>query len=146
MFPFRHVLVATDFGDSSRRAIEVATGLVEGSDARLTVVHVCELPNLVYGDFGFTLVDVVGPLEEAAKARLVEQMSDVRAKVPTAKSQLRTGIAWEGILDAAKADGADLIVVGTHGRHGVRHVLLGSVAEKVVRLSKVPVLTVRGLP
>lgn len=144
MSPFRHILVAVDFAESSKRALELAVSLVEGTDIRLTVLHVCELPGMIYGDFGFSVVDIVGPLEEAAKMRLIELMSDVRAKVPTAKSELRVGIAWEGILDAAKADGVDLVVVGTHGRRGFKHALLGSVAEKVVRLSKVPVLTVRG--
>lgn len=144
MAPFRHVLVAVDFAESSRRALDLAVDLVAGTDARLTVLHVCELPAMVYGDFGFSLVDVIGPMQDAAKAQLVQLMSEVRAKVPAAKSELRTGLAWEGTLAAAQEDGVDLVVVGTHGRRGLKHALLGSVAEKIVRMSKVPVLTVRG--
>lgn len=143
MFPFRHVLVAVDFAESSRRALDLAIDMVTGTETRLTVLHVCEVPAMIYADFGFSLVDVVGPLQEAAKAQLLKLMSEVRAKVPSAKHELRSGSAWEGTLAAAEKDDVDLVIVGTHGRRGIKHALLGSVAEKIVRLSKVPVLTVR---
>jgi nucleotide-binding universal stress UspA family protein len=61
-----------------------------------------------------------------------------------AEGVLGIGSAWQNILSVAKELKADVIVLGTHGRSGVMHALLGSVAEKVVRLSPVPVLTVRG--
>ena len=141
---FRHVVVGTDFGPSSQRALELATKLVEGTDARLTVVHVAEIPPLAYAGLSFSTADIVGSIEEAAGVTLEEAMKSVRARVPGAESSLRRGPAWEAILDVAADERADLVVVGTHGRRGIPHALLGSVAEKVVRLARVPVLTVRG--
>jgi len=63
--------------------------------------------------------------------------------VPLVSAKIRQGVPYEQILAAAKESGADLIVMGTRGRTGIAHVMLGSVAEKVFRLSPVPVLTVR---
>ena len=65
-------------------------------------------------------------------------------RCPSARGVLRQGVAWEQILENAKEAGADLLVIGTHGRRGVAHAFLGSVAVKVVRASPIPVLTVRG--
>jgi nucleotide-binding universal stress UspA family protein len=67
----------------------------------------------------------------------------VQQKLPQAKAILRSGVPWREILSAVEDVAADLVVMGTHGRRGVSHALLGSVAEKIVRLSPVPVLTVR---
>ena len=141
---FHDVVVATDFGPSSARALEIAMRLVEGTDGKLTVVHVPEVPVMAYAGLGFSTADVVGAIEEAAGVALEEAMKAVRARVPAAKSALRRGPAWQAILDVAAEEKADLVVLGTHGRHGIPHALLGSVAEKVVRMSPVPVTTVRG--
>jgi nucleotide-binding universal stress UspA family protein len=89
-------------------------------------------------------VDVVTPLTEAASARLGTLLELFRARLPGARRVVRVGSPWEQILEAAREIGADLVVVGTHGRRGVSHVIMGSVAERVVRLSHLPVLTVRG--
>jgi len=144
MNPFHHVLVAVDFGPSSERALELAMKLVEGSDARLTLVHVAEVPPLAYAGLTFSAADIIGAVEEAAAAQLAEKTKSVRARIPNATYELRTGAPWEAIVDVAATCKADAIVVGTHGRRGISHAVLGSVAEKVVRLSKVPVITVRG--
>jgi len=70
----------------------------------------------------------------------------VRAEGPRTDAVFRQGTPFDVILDVAKSEGCDLIVIGTHGRRGVARVLLGSVAERVVRLSPVPVLTVHPAP
>lgn len=142
MSPFKHVLAATDFSETSRRALEVAVALAREPGVAITVVTTCEIP--AYPDTTFTPVDLVTPLVDAAEARLAELMRGIHDVCPRAASRVRVGAAWEEILAAASEVGADLVVIGTHGRRGLAHALLGSVAERVVRMSPVPVLTVRG--
>jgi nucleotide-binding universal stress UspA family protein len=143
MATFKHILAATDFSDASRRALEVARSLARETGAELTVVNTCEMPAFI--DFGVT-ADVVTPLADAAEAKLDELLRAVRADCPGAKGVVRVGVAWEQILVVAAEVGADVVVMGTHGRRGIAHAILGSVAERVVRLSDVPVLTVRSRP
>jgi nucleotide-binding universal stress UspA family protein len=71
-------------------------------------------------------------------------LQKVKDRYPKAEAAVVAGEPWLAILEAVKKQGADLIVMGTHGRRGISRVLLGSVAEKVVRLSPVPVLTISG--
>ncbi|MET0792284.1 MAG: universal stress protein [Polyangiaceae bacterium] len=141
---FNHILVATDFSDCSKRAIDLAVGLAEKLEARLTLTHAWELPNFGYGSELYLPSDLLTPFEEAAQARLDEALLAVKARLPRATSILRPGAPWQQILKAAELVGADLIVVGTHGRRGLNHALLGSVAERVVRMAEIPVLTAHG--
>lgn len=141
MATFRRILVATDFSETSRRAIEVAAAMARDSGAELQVVHVSELP--VYGEFTYPM-DLVASLAEAARARLDDLILSLRDVIPGAQGLLRSGIASEQILAAAAEVHADLVVVGTHGRRGFAHALIGSVAERIVRTSEIPVLTVSG--
>ena len=143
MNPFRHVLVAVDFGPSSARALELAMKLVEGGDASLTLGHVVEIPSFAYVGMSFSAGDLVGPIEEAARAQLAALLASVRKRVASADAVLRRGYPSDELLELARESLADVIVIGTHGRLGVPHLFLGSVAEKVVRHSTVPVITVR---
>ena len=142
MKTFKHILVATDFEPSSADAVETAIALAHTFDAKLTLLHVWEIPIYPYMDFMLNS-DMIARVEDSAVVRLADALQKVKAVVPSASSTLKTGFPWAGILDAAEELKPDLIVVGTHGRRGVNHLMLGSVAEKVVRLSPVPVLTVR---
>jgi nucleotide-binding universal stress UspA family protein len=142
MMPFRHILAPTDFGESSLRAMRVAVDLANRLGAHLTVVHVYEIPSYSYAGSGFTAVDLLTPIEDAARKELERTLAEVRAKVPTATAVLRRGVAWVEVLNAVEEANADLVVMGTHGRRGLSRALLGSVAEKLVRSSPVPVLTV----
>jgi nucleotide-binding universal stress UspA family protein len=135
---FKRILVASDFSEASGRALELAVAMARESGADLHVLHVCEIP--LYTD---APIDLVTPLAEAAQARLDKLLRSVRDICPAAKGVFKVGAPWEQILAAAGEVGADVIVVGTHGRRGVTHAIMGSVAERVVRLSDVPVLTVR---
>jgi nucleotide-binding universal stress UspA family protein len=141
---FHHVLVAIDFGASSDRALDLALKVVEGNEAKLTLIHICEIPPFVLAGVAFTSADVVGGIIDAAEHEFEQRLVAVRRRVPRAIGVLRQGAAWEEILGVARASNVDLIVLGTHGRRGLPHALLGSVAEKVVRMAKIPVLTVRG--
>jgi nucleotide-binding universal stress UspA family protein len=140
---FKHILVPTDFGDASDRALELGIDFAERYQAALTVVHVHDVPAYAYGDGGLSPVDFLGPLLAAAQQALDDEVAKVRKKLPRAKGVLLQGDPWRHILSTAQDMGADLIVMGTHGRRGLSHAILGSVAERVVRFSPVPVLTIR---
>ncbi len=140
---FKHILVPTDFGDASLRAADLAIDMARTDQASLTLVHTCELPIYTYPGMAMGGTDLLTTLEGAARRALELELERVRESFPAAKALLRTGTAWEQILATIDAVRADLVVMGTHGRRGVTHLLLGSVAEKIVRTSRVPVLTVR---
>ncbi len=144
MSVFKHVLIATDFSETSEQALRVALDLARESGAELTVVHTAEIPSSIYAGQTFVVADLMQPIVDVAQEKLDAFMASVRDRHPRAEGVLRVGAAWEQILAAAAEAHADLIVIGTHGRRGIAHAVLGSVAEKVVRLSTVPVLTVRG--
>jgi nucleotide-binding universal stress UspA family protein len=138
-----HILVATDFSEPSERALDLAVELATQFDAALTVVHVVEVPSYVYTETTYASANVIGPLNQAARERLDGLIARTRERLPRAQALLRSGTPWEEVLGAARDTTADLVVVGTHGRRGVKHLLIGSVAEKIVRTSPVPVLSVR---
>lgn len=141
---FRHVLVATDFSQCSERALELGIKMADALGAQLTIVHVWDVPAYVYTNPAFIPSDVVTPIVDAAKDQLNDAVAAARALVPNAGAMLRQGVAWREILAARDELDADVIVIGTHGRTGLAHVFLGSVAEHVVRAAPVPVLTVHG--
>ncbi len=134
---FRSILVPTDFSEASQRAVDVGVELAREFDASLTLLHVHELPSYAYA-----IPDEVAERAEALARRELEQrLAQARARLPKADAIMRTGVPWQVILDVARERGADLLALSTRGRHGLQRVLIGSVAEKVVRLSPVPVLT-----
>ena len=106
-------------------------------------MHVWEIPVTAYGPMGVTTIDLSTPIEEAARTQLDAVVAGLRARGIDVESSRVQGVAWDGIVSLAERVGADLVVVGTHGRTGVRRVLMGSVAERVVRHAGCAVLTVR---
>lgn len=146
MAPFHHILVPVDFEGPSQDALEVATDLALTFGAMLTIVHAWDLPLYSYAEMASFPPDVATVIEGAATKSLAKMAALVIKRVPKAESVLAKGPAALAILEAAARQNADLIVMGTHGRHGVSRILLGSVAEKVVRSSPVPVLTIRVRP
>lgn len=135
----KHILVATDFSDAAGHALDYALELAHKHDARLTVLHIYEIPAIAYTDDAFTL-DIMKNLEDAAREQLDRVMRAVHERLPAAQSILKLGSASDMVASQAERAGADLIVMGTHGRHGLSHIVLGSVAEKTLRHAKVPVL------
>ena len=91
----------------------------------------------------FVPMDLLTPVEDAAKEALANTVAEVNKSVPVANGILRRGLAASETLALINEVKPDLVVIGTHGRQGVARALLGSIAEKIVRLSPVPVLTVR---
>ena len=142
MGPYRHILVPIDFSEPSKRALDAAVDLAVAFGAKLSITHTLEIPGYAYAGMGYPTVDFITPLQETAKELLSTTLEAVRKRLPDATSELRTGGAWEQTLAVAKDVGADLIVIGTHGRSGIAHAFLGSVAEKVVQHAHCPVLTV----
>jgi nucleotide-binding universal stress UspA family protein len=143
MQPFKHLLVAVDSDGSSDRAVAIAVDLAGRYDAALTLLHAYELPAYVYPGPAPLSVDLLALLRDAAQSYLDAKLADVKHAIPSAAAVLRAGNPAQEILASVLETHADLVVIGTHGRRGVARGILGSVAEKVVRLCPVPVLTVR---
>ena len=142
--PFKHIAVATDFSECSQHALDLALEIAGKFESRLTLVHCWEPPGYSYGGVLYIAADLVTPIEQAATAELERATAQLVLRMPGATSMLRSGLAWEEVLAAATAVQADLLVLGTHGRRGLSRALLGSVAEKVVRMATIPVLTAHG--
>jgi nucleotide-binding universal stress UspA family protein len=146
----KKILVPTDFGDSSKAAAEAALDLARRFRVPLVLTHVYAIPSTINKGVPFLpIADYVQLVEDEARSALNNEASRVRelgADVGTLlmSTVLKAGSAWEQILEAAEKLDVGLIVMGTHGRRGLPRALLGSVAERVVRLSPVPVLTVHG--
>lgn len=143
MLRFEHILVPVDFEEPSTRALDLAIELATASSATVTIAHIWEFPAYPY--MMPIAVDYATPIEEKAKLKLAEVVIAAKSRLSTVDSLLRQGAPWQEILTAINKLHIDLVVMGTHGRRGLNHLLLGSVAEKIVRLSPVPVLTVRGV-
>jgi nucleotide-binding universal stress UspA family protein len=141
MKTFKHILVPTDFEGASREALDLAVSMAQALDAKLTLLHVWEIPIYPYMDFMLNS-QLISKVEDAATDRLARALEEARERVPDAQSLLRHGLPWGTIVDVITQIDADLVVMGTHGRRGINRAILGSVAEKVVRLAPVAVLTV----
>ncbi len=145
MIEIRRILCPVDFSETSKRAFEWALALAAQLGAELEVIHVFQLPAYALPEGG---LEISADLEAELSNRL-EQQLDEFVKQPAAPSvkevttALCEGIPYVEITRVAKEHNADLIVIGTHGRTGLAHFLIGSVAERVVRTSEVPVLSVR---
>ncbi len=141
MFAVTHILVPTDFSETSEHALDAAVQIAQTFRARLTLLHVWSVPNMGYAEgLNWPLAE----MEKAARAALDDVQARTRTMHVETDSVLGIGAEWEQILALVEARNIDLVVMGTHGRRGLSRVFLGSVAERVVRLSPVPVLTIQG--
>jgi nucleotide-binding universal stress UspA family protein len=147
MIRLNTVLVATDFSEPSEAAVNYGRELARAFGATLRVVHVVEnMFATTIGVEGYfaNLPEMQQEIEEAARKQLDAVLSDEdRYDLKARSVLLKSTTPAVSIVTYAKETGVDLIVMGTHGRSGFAHVLIGSVAEKVVRLAPCPVLTVR---
>lgn len=140
------ILVPIDFSAGSLRALDYAVGLSEtlgGEIEALLVVEAIHLSNpaSILGP-GKTLRNLVDEQCRAAEADLVELERDYAGRGTTVRTRLEIGSPADTICTVATKDRADLIVMATHGRTGLSHLILGSVAEHVLRAAPCPVLTV----
>ena len=148
MFSINVIVVPTDFSEQSLTALDYAVGLAESYDARLKVVFVNE-PGLKIADMAWVGIDERSMSEQQATDARRSIEKTVLERVPTkitTDAEILYGEAVGKIIEYASNVNADLIVMATHGRTGVSHVLLGSVAEQVVRKAPCPVLTLKEPP
>jgi nucleotide-binding universal stress UspA family protein len=145
LMPIQHMLVPLDFSPYAEQALKYAIDLAQTLRAHLTLLHVIHLTPLAMGDMLATSLEAY---LQAVETEAEEQMHAARARVHQVGLRCDTlivqGVPFQIIVDTAGDRDVDLIVMGTHGRTGLTHVLMGSVAEKVVRLAPCPVLVTRG--
>jgi universal stress protein A len=143
----QHILVPVDFSPSAHKAFHYAVSFAGQYKARLTIVHVVE-PPMYPTELGYVPVEIES-LNKATRALAEQKLNDAVAEhvPPTVQSQaiIRMGHPYQEITQAAKELAVDLIVISTHGYTGLKHVLLGSTAERIVRHAPCPVLTVRAV-
>jgi nucleotide-binding universal stress UspA family protein len=145
--PWKTILVPHDFSASANHAAALARDEAKAHGGTIVLLHVVELPHqaenaLVKDDDGNHV-----EIKTYAVGKATTHLADLAARLTkdgaTVITDVRTGIPVDQILDAAKTHGAQLIVMGTHGHTGIRHLIAGSTTEKIVRASTVPVLTIR---
>jgi nucleotide-binding universal stress UspA family protein len=141
---FKRILVATDFGEPAASAVDMAVTLASTFNAELLVFHAYWFPPIGYAAFAEGLSSLMSDLIDQDEKTFDGVVAAVRARYSRTDGVLVNAEPWGAILEAAKDRKADLVIVGTHGRRGLSRLFLGSVAERVVRLSPVPVLTAPG--
>lgn len=143
----KNILVATDFSDSSTVALDYGRALARVFGARLHLLHVVEVfvvDSAAFGAAAAVLPSLQLELEKSAEETLKKLITaEDRGELKAVAALRSVDTPAHAIVAYARDEKIDMIIVGTHGRKGLSHVLLGSVAEKVVRLAPCPVLTVR---
>jgi nucleotide-binding universal stress UspA family protein len=139
------VLFPTDFSQGARAAMDYAVSLAQDYKAKLILLYVIQDISIAewYIPSSISAADLVEDMQKSAEQEMDKWGSEVGANVAMVERIVTRGVPFVEIIRIAKEQNADLIVIGTHGRTGIDHMLFGSTAEKVVRKSPCPVLTVR---
>ena len=142
---FRKILLPSDFSDCSAEAAGAARRLAEVFGARLTILHVLDEPAALDPMFrGEVPLELLrGRMERYARDGMEAFVADHFRGTGNMETRIVSGVPYREILREARESEAELIVIGTHGRTGVEHVIFGSTAERVVRMAPCPVLTIR---
>jgi nucleotide-binding universal stress UspA family protein len=146
MIDLRHILVPTDFSQSSANALTYGAAFATRFGAELYLLHVVQDLALFIPEAVMVTPPLLPPVEQfiaAARAALERAIGDLAQPEVRIRPEVAEGAPFEEIVRFAKERNVDLIVMGTHGHTGLAHLFLGSVAEKVVRRAPCPVLTVR---
>ena len=142
MFHVSRILCPTDFSPGANAALEIAASIAERYDASIDVLHVWSPPVVVAFDAAIIPSgEDVAAYTESLHRKLDETLASISRPHRFVRKHLIQGVAGEEILALAEREKCELIVMGTHGRSGLSHLLLGSVAERLVRTARVPVLT-----
>jgi nucleotide-binding universal stress UspA family protein len=141
----RCILAPTDFSELSTQGLKSALELAKSFGARLALLHVVEPPpypveGIMPSYSGATLLD---DLERQASNELAQTLPETQVSGVEVTRRVVVGIPYRKIVEVAEEDKADLIVMTTHGRTGLSHLVMGSVAERIVRTAPCPVLTIR---
>lgn len=141
---FKKILVPTDGSRGVEKAVNCATTMALAFEAKVYLLFVAEPPTMLLEYANIAEKNIIEALHQEGK-RILEKTADAVRKsgVEEVETVLKTGTPAEVILGFADEEKVDLIVMGTHGRRGLDRMLLGSVTEEVVRVAKVPVMTVR---
>lgn len=147
MKSIRKLLVPTDFSQNAAVALEMAIHIARAFDAEIILLHVIESPSVTLKSVKNPALLLKGYLE-AAKARAMQETKKTQETIQQrgnfrTKTEFVEGTPFVEIIRAAKNYKVDMIVMGTHGRTGTSHAIIGSTAEKVVRKASCPVLTVK---
>jgi nucleotide-binding universal stress UspA family protein len=149
MIAIKTILLPTDGSECSGKAMAYALSFAKQYGARIVALHVIDRrwedqTRVTFAELGQDLTQKIRKGYEEEAGRILHEAAEVarKAGVPV-ETRTLTGIPFEEIVRAGEELSADLIIMGTHGRTGMSHLLLGSVAEKVVRKAPCPVLTVR---
>ena len=139
-----HIVVGTDFSEIGERAVDETVDLAAQVGAVVTLVHAYELPMYSFPDgVVVTSAEAADKMTSNLLRRLEATVDRIKSRGVVVKSLLRMGPAWEELNAVAAELGADLIVVGSHGRRGFSRLVLGSVAERMVRTATRPLLVLR---
>lgn len=144
---WKTILVPHDFSSAANHAAALARDEAKAHGAKVVLVHVIDLPYQVVGEQAFvpdetTTVTVKDYAQKMAETHLADIKARLEKDGVSPTTVVRFGRPAEEIVAAAHELSADLVIMGTHGRTGLEHFLVGSVAERVVRTAKLPVLTV----
>jgi nucleotide-binding universal stress UspA family protein len=145
MKPFEKILTAIDFSENSEHAFEYALTLATQFQAELTILHVINEPVDLRGFYvpHISFEQLEKEIEESAQKMMEKFCQTKLINFTNYKTDIVSGIPYEEIIKKAEDIAASLIVLGTHGRTGLDHIIFGSTAERVVRSSSCPVLTIR---
>ncbi len=135
----KHILVPLDFSADAEQALDCAVGLAQQFQARLTLLHVIHIPVSTEVNLSAYFTE----MEASAEQGMDTYQKRVKEAGLAVDSVIIRGTPFREIVETAKAKQVDLIIMGTHGRTGMQHLLLGSVAERVVRLAWCPVMVTR---
>lgn len=141
---FKRVLVPTDFSAESLKAVHFATEFAKRFGASIRLLHVVEPPSVIQESVIAAALLSSKELARDAQTRLQAWARDEIDEMVPVQTEARVGKPYVEIAAAAKVSDTDLIIIATHGHTGLKHVLLGSTAERVVQHSPCPVLVVRG--
>lgn len=144
MITFKKILCPIDYSDCSAKALRYAAGLALKDSGRLYLMHVID--KRIY-DYGGPVYEVQPSPDEETITHLKQKLGESVPKEIRGDIEVETivtvGLPAQEVVNAAEKEGVDIIVMGTHGRSGISHVVMGSVAENVTRKAACPVLTVR---
>ncbi|MDR3581328.1 MAG: universal stress protein [Oryzomonas sp.] len=145
MKPFNKILTAIDFSENSDYAFDYALTLAKQFDSQLTILHVINEPVDLRGFYvpHISFEQLEKEIEEGAEKMMAKFCSTKMGDFTNFTTSIVTGIPYEEIIRSAQESAASLVVLGTHGRTGLDHLIFGSTAERVVRGASCPVLTIR---
>lgn len=140
----KRILVATDFSEQAGKAFEAALALAARTKAEVHVIHAQEVALPLFEPYAVVIpADWIGEARRLTQEKLAQAHQAVKAKGLSGTTHLGDVPAAHAVAERARSLGADLVVLGTHGHTGLKHVLLGSVAERTLRLAPCSVLIVK---